>query len=72
MDKLFPGNEGMADRVVRVVLGLVLISLVFVGPQTPFGWLGVILVATGAIGSCPLYRLFGLNTAGTGDKKASA
>ncbi|MEW6429916.1 MAG: DUF2892 domain-containing protein [Myxococcota bacterium] len=72
MDKLFPNNEGMADRVVRVVLGLVLISLVFVGPQTPFGWLGVILVATGAIGSCPLYRVFGINTAGSDSKKLSA
>lgn len=72
MDKLFPKNEGMADRVVRVVLGLVLISLVFVGPQTPFGWLGVILVATGAIGSCPLYRPFGINTAGSDKKNASA
>lgn len=72
MDKLFPKNEGMADRAVRVVLGLVLISLVFVGPQTPFGWLGVILLATGTIGSCPLYRVFGLNTAGSDGKKASA
>jgi len=72
MDKLFPKNEGMADRVVRVVLGLLLISLVFVGPKTPFGWLGVILVATGAIGSCPLYRVFGFDTAGRDDEKANA
>lgn len=72
MDKLFPRNEGTVDRVVRVVLGLVLVSLVFVGPQTPFGWLGLILVLTGAMGSCPLYRPFGINTTGEGGKKASA
>lgn len=71
MDKLFPRNEGTVDRVVRVVLGLGLVSLVFVGPQTPFGWLGIIPIVTGALGSCPLYRPFGINTAGKG-KQAGA
>lgn len=71
MDKLFPKNEGMVDRAVRVVLGLALLSLVFIGPQTPFGWLGLVLVVTGALGSCPLYRPFGINTAG-GDVKRAA
>ena len=59
---LFPRNEGVVDRVARVVLGAGLVSLVFVGPHTPFGWLGVIFIATGALGSCPLYRVFGIST----------
>ncbi len=62
MDKILPQNESTFDRVIRVVLGVALISLVFVGPQTLFGWLGLIPLVTGAVGSCPLYRLFNFNT----------
>lgn len=57
-------NEGTADRVLRIVAGLVLISLVFIGPQTAWGWIGVVPVVTGALGSCPLYSLLGINTCG--------
>lgn len=59
---LFPRNEGVVDRVARVALGAGLVSLVFVGPHTPFGWVGAIFVVTGLIGSCPLYRVFGIST----------
>lgn len=55
-------NEGTIDRVLRVVLGLVLLSLVFVGPQTAWGWVGIIPLATGLIGSCPIYSILGLST----------
>jgi len=55
-------NEGSIDRVVRIVVGLVLISLVFIGPQSPWGWIGVIPLATGLIGWCPAYTLFGIDT----------
>ncbi len=55
-------NLGTLDRVLRIVVGLVLIALVFVGPQTPWGWVGVIPLATALIGWCPLYRLVGLRT----------
>ena len=55
-------NEGTLDRTIRVILGLGLIALVFVGPQSPFGWIGVVPLATGLAGFCPLYRLLGLNT----------
>lgn len=61
---MFAKNEGTIDRVLRVVAGLVLISLVFVGPQTAWGWIGVVPLVTGAIGSCPLYSLLGINTCG--------
>lgn len=57
-------NEGTADRALRVVVGLAVLSLVFVGPQTPWAWLGVVPVITGLVGWCPLYTLLGINTCG--------
>lgn len=62
MTEILPRNEGATDRVLRVILGLGLLSLVFVGPQTPWGWIGVVPLVTGLLGSCPLYTLLGLNT----------
>lgn len=58
-------NVGTIDRAIRAIAGIGLISLVFVGPQTPFGWIGVILLATAIIGWCPPYALLGINTCGT-------
>ena len=55
-------NVGVIDRALRITLGIVLIALVFVGPQTPWGWLGVVPLATALIGFCPAYRLFGICT----------
>ncbi|TNE82565.1 MAG: DUF2892 domain-containing protein [Gammaproteobacteria bacterium] len=55
-------NVGSVDRVIRIIVGLVLIALVFVGPQTPWGWIGIIPLATGLISNCPLYTLLGLST----------
>ena len=55
-------NVGSADKLVRIIIGLGLISLVFVGPKTPWGWIGVIPLATALIGWCPLYRILGINT----------
>jgi hypothetical protein len=48
-------TEHPIERVIRVVLGLGIISLVFIGPKTPWGWLGVLPVLTGLTGLCPLY-----------------
>lgn len=59
---LFPRNEGTVDRVIRIILGIALLAIVFVGPQTPLGWIGVVPLATGLLGSCPLYRIFGVCT----------
>ncbi len=61
-------NVGTVDKVIRIILGLVLIALVFVGPQTPWGWIGIVPLVTGLIGFCPLYSVLGMNTCGT--KKA--
>jgi hypothetical protein len=58
-------NVGTADRVVRVLVGLVLLALVFTGPKTPWGWLGLIPLFTGLVGWCPLYRILGISTCST-------
>ena len=55
-------NEGNLDRVLRIVLGFVLLSLVFVGPQTMWGLVGIVPLATGLIGFCPLYAVLGIKT----------
>ena len=55
-------TEHPAERVLRVLVGLALISLVFVGPKTPWGWIGIVPILTGASGLCPLYTLLGIST----------
>jgi len=57
-------NVGNIDRILRVIVGAVVVSLVFVGPQTAWGWLGLVPLVTGIVGTCPAYSLFGLNTCG--------
>jgi len=64
------GNEGTADRVVRTVVGLGILSLAFWGPQTNWGYLGLVPLVTGLVGYCPLYALFGLNTCHLSGKRA--
>jgi hypothetical protein len=55
-------NEGTIDRVLRVVAGAALVSLVFVGPETPWGWIGLVPLVTGLVGNCPVYSLLGIST----------
>ncbi|MEI7538227.1 MAG: DUF2892 domain-containing protein [Comamonadaceae bacterium] len=55
-------NEGGLDRVLRIVAGLVLLGLTLNGNIGAWGWIGVVPLATGALGMCPLYTLLGLNT----------
>ena len=55
-------NEAIWDRMVRIVLGAGLLALVFLGPQTPWGFLGVVPLVTGLVGFCPLYRMLGVST----------
>ncbi|MFM9938191.1 MAG: DUF2892 domain-containing protein [Hyphomicrobiaceae bacterium] len=66
-------NIGNIERVLRAIVGLGIISLVFVGPQSPWGWLGLVPLATAVVGWCPPYALLGINTCGaknpqTGDR----
>ncbi len=55
-------NVGPVDRALRAIVGLVLIALVFVGPQTAWGWIGLVPLLTAVIGFCPAYTLFGIKT----------
>jgi hypothetical protein len=55
-------NESSIDRALRVVIGIVLLSLVVVGPKTMWGLLGFVPLLTGLFGFCPLYRLLGIST----------
>ncbi len=55
-------NIGTLDRGLRILVGLALIALVFVGPETPWGWVGLVPLATGFVRFCPLYRLLGICT----------
>jgi hypothetical protein len=55
-------NVGGIDRIVRIVIGLGLLSIAFVGPQTPWGYIGLVPLLTAGIGFCPLYPLVGINT----------
>jgi hypothetical protein len=61
-------NVGTVDRVIRGLVGLFLIAMVFVGPRTPWGWIGVIPLLTAIFGYCPAYSLLGFSTCPT--KKA--
>jgi hypothetical protein len=55
-------NESTLDRVIRVVLGLGIISLAFWGPKSWWGLLGLIPLATGVVGWCGVYALIGAST----------
>jgi Protein of unknown function (DUF2892) len=57
-----PKNERQADRLLRIIAGLVLIGLALGGYFTPWTWIGVVPLLTGLIGWCPAYSLFGWNT----------
>lgn len=55
-------NMGSTDRLLRIVAGLILISLVFIGPKTVWGWIGLVPLLTGLIRWCPAYTILGINT----------
>lgn len=55
-------NIGNIERIVRIAAGLAILSLVFVGPQSPWAFLGVVPLLTGFIGWCPPYALLGIST----------
>jgi len=55
-------NVGGIDRTVRIIAGLILISLVFIGPQTSWGWLGLLPLSTGFFRYCPVYLPLKMST----------
>lgn len=67
-------NVGQADRVIRIVAGLAILSLLVVleGKARWFGLIGLVPLFTGIMGRCPAYRLLGINSCSTkGDRAAS-
>ena len=58
-------NVGGTDRLLRVIAGLVLIGLTLMGIIGIWGWIGLILLATGIFSFCPAYGLLGINTCKT-------
>ena len=54
-------NIGGVDRAIRIIAGIGIVSLAFVGPQSPWAYLGIIPLATGLVGWCPPYALFGFS-----------
>jgi hypothetical protein len=59
---------GKTDRIIRVVLGVLLIGNVFFALQHPIGWIGVVLLLTGLVGICPLYSLLNINSKSAAEK----
>jgi hypothetical protein len=57
-------NVGGIDKILRIVAGLALIAWALMGGPV-WAWVGVVPLATGAIGWCPAYNLFGMNTCPT-------
>ena len=68
MASLFKNNTGKVDRIIRVIVGVLLVGNVFTGLQTPIGWIGLILIVTGLFGTCPVYSLLGISTKTLGEK----
>jgi len=65
MATIFALNEGTLDRTLRVLLGVALLSLTFLGPHTLWGLLGIVPLVTGLAGTCPLYSIVGIRTCHT-------
>jgi hypothetical protein len=68
---LLSSNVHPFDRGFRIVLGLGLLALVVVGPQTMWGYLGIVPLVTGLAGSCPLYSILGISTCSTAPRRTA-
>lgn len=55
-------NIGSTDKILRIVVGIILLSLYFFGPQTAWGLLGLIPILTALVGVCPAYIPLKINT----------
>jgi hypothetical protein len=59
---MFKCNVGGAERIVRVVFGAAILSLAFWGPRSPWAFLGLVPIITGALGHCPVFTMIGVST----------
>jgi hypothetical protein len=55
-------NIGDVERVIRVIIGIAILSLAFIGPKSPWAYLGIVPLVTGVLGWCPPYSLLGIST----------
>jgi fatty acid desaturase len=55
-------NEGPLDRAARVIVGVLLLALAATGTLGAWAWIGVVPLATGLLGWCPLYTVLRINT----------
>lgn len=55
-------NIGTTERIIRVMVGIGILSLAFIGPQSPWAALGILPLLTGLMGWCPPYALLGIST----------
>lgn len=62
-------NIHSVERIIRIVVGIALVSMAFVGPANLWFLLGIIPLMTGLVGWCPPYALLGINTCRLGEKK---
>ncbi len=62
-------NVGGIDKILRIVAGIVLLSLTVVGPKTLWGLVGLVPLLTGSFGFCPFYPLLGMNSCPMQEKK---
>ena len=62
---MFKKNEGSADRILRIIVGIAALVAFFMLPEASYRyWLliGIVPLATGLLGSCPIYTIFGIGT----------
>jgi len=62
-------NVGGIDRILRIVVGLLLLGLAASGTVGVWGYLGIVPLATGLLGWCPPYAMFGWNTCSTRERQ---
>ncbi len=55
-------NVGGVDRIARITVGVALVGLAAAGVIGPWGWIGIVPMATGLSGWCPAYLPFGIST----------
>ncbi len=55
-------NEGSIDRALRIIAGIALIALAYTGTIGMWGYIGIVPLLTGILGTCPAYAIFGINT----------
>lgn len=71
IDNPMPQNIGPYEQAVRMLVGVAIFSLAFIGPQTIWAWLGAVVVFFAAWGWCPMYAILGIKTCDDPEKQSS-